>query len=151
MNSTVQNIVVPSIENSVMLDTNYPLVKDRYFTHYYYIPKKQIVKENTSPPPQEDNHDINTLNSPLSKKAKIEAKAVVENDAMEIEDNSKEVIEDNYSEVDYNISGEETLVMIHSNKLCVVSLSPYHPLVRNNIPIVKVTFNSIEEFSRTML
>lgn len=225
---------VPCIENSVVLNPRFPTVSERYFTHYYYIPRKQLLKTDASTivPLTQDSKQLqehNVLQSvhnisleeeesvpmddcsstltnnkerkiqsddglPCKKRLKVQdgsvksasacehqqldndLKCTINNDLVErmhsgavISSGSSsnsggsttavdvEVLESaevgfaakdslelcakvDPADKEYNLTGKETLVMVHSNKLCVVSLSPYHPIVRDNKTVAKVEY-----------
>jgi len=135
MQPAIHNISVPSIEDSVELDLNYPSVKDRYFKHYYYIPKNQVIKSSEAVVDKDLSSDIN---EPSSKKLKL-------NDGLQqsVKHESEESQSEKGDEKQFKVTGLETLVMTHSNKLCLVSLSPHHPVVRNQMEISKVGFMRI--------
>merc|ERR1712212_891720 len=49
-----------------------------------------------------------------------------------------------YNDTEYlnsvRLSGEEPLVLVHTNKLCIISLSPNHPIVLNKLQVSKVVY-----------
>jgi len=98
------------IEQSVELDVNYPTVSERYYTHYFHIPKQKELK---------------CRNEAVMTTEEMEAKLIT---AQPID--SKEL----------SRNGEDTCVMMHSNRLCLIGLSYNHPVIRQNKSISKVNF-----------
>jgi len=198
-------LVIPAIQESVDLSEELPSVSERYFTHYYYVPKNHLRKfhatnEQDSSCKQIDvgnstNVDLSQTKKPNlhaensdedvsssckkiklddgveeticseqnvansgDRKIQTESKLVTKLDDNSAMDDSSKLMKmdegngerlDETSEHKYDwaamecfITLEETLVMLHSNKLCVVSLSKYHPVVRGNKTVVKVEYDS---------
>jgi len=98
------------IEQSVELDVNYPTVSERYYTHYFHIPKQKEVKCRN-----EDCMTSEEVESKLIPTQTLESKELSRN-------------------------GEDTCVMMHSNRLCLIGLSYKHPIITNNKTIAKVNF-----------
>lgn len=98
------------IEQSVELDVNYPTVSERYYTHYFHIPKQKEVR---------------CRNEAVMTSEEVEAKLIT---APPLD--SKEL----------SRSGEDTCVMMHSNRLCLIGLSYNHPIIKQNKTISKVNF-----------
>jgi len=99
------------IEESVELDVNYPTVSERYYTHYFHIPKQKEVK---------------CRNEAYMTTEEVEAKLVSATQTLDSKELSR--------------NGEDTCVMMHSNRLCLIGLSYKHPIITNNKTIVKVNF-----------
>ncbi|XP_018023542.1 protein Abitram [Hyalella azteca] len=150
------NTRVPPIEDSVPLDACYPSVSERYYMHYYYIPKKQMIRDNTnhnsSIPLNSRITDADSQDGPC-KKIRLDtplpepgsrSSTVNHQDANPNNQSTFPINKDGSYGADLRdncvITGEETLVMVHSNRLCVVSLSPHHPIVQGNLTVNKVSF-----------
>jgi len=198
-------LVIPPIQESVDLSEELPSVGERYFTHYYYVPKnhlrkfhatneqgsscKQIdvgngtnVDQSQAKKPnlhaENSDEDVSSsckkiklddsveeticseqnVENNADRKIQTESKLVTKLDDNSAMDDSSKLMKmdkgngeclEGTSEHKYDwasmecfITLEETLVMLHSNKLCVVSLSKYHPVVRGNKTVVKVEYDS---------
>jgi len=98
------------IEQSVELDVNYPTVSERYYTHYFHIPKQKEVK---------------CRNEAYMTSEEVESK-LIPTQTLESKELSR--------------NGEDTCVMMHSNRLCLIGLSYKHPIITNNKTIAKVNF-----------
>lgn len=141
---------IPSIEESVVLNRTLPSVSKRFYTRYYYVPKHQMIRDTISKDSIVTTHQTKFNNSrPLEcgyenvmKKIKLDDDNMSANsNVMDATLSSKDVIKENkYVKKEYRLTGTETLVMVHSNKLCVVSLSPLHPVIRNRLVVTKVTY-----------
>ena len=90
------------IEKSIELNLEFPSVSERYFTPYYFIPKKQQMK----------NRVLSDVNNIV-------------------------VSEPGQTEQKRNIS-EDTCVLMHSNRLCVITLSYKHPIIQLRKTVIKV-------------
>lgn len=154
---------VVCIEESVTLDANLPSVGERYFTHYYYVPKNQLRRVPVTSDPfiseslQTTEPSINLsldekecLSEVPYKKIKLSEQDAEMVDTKEITSenmcppNANCLIKGASEQVQsvpigYTVTGCESLVMVHSNKLCLVSLSPHHPVVRLGLTVTKVT------------
>jgi len=174
---------IPSIEASVDLTQPSASVSERYYTHYYFIPKYQLLRPR---PAHTTPQETSTSGSPVTtspnntdadvakpsckdarahhddgadadqdkpnKKRKLSSSEQQPDDSAGCADDSAGCADEEISErlratatlqeaPEYRISGQETLVMAHSNKLCLVTLSPLHPIVRRGLTVTEVQFS----------
>jgi len=183
---------IPSIEASVDLTQPSASVSERYYTHYYFIPKYQLLRPR---PAHTTPQETSTAGLPMAtspnnteadvakpsckdarahhddgadgdqdkpnKKRKLSSSEQYPDDSAGCADDSAGCADDSAGCADeeiserlrataslqeaeapeYRLSGEETLVMAHSNKLCLVSLSPLHPIVRRGLTVTEVQFS----------
>ncbi|CAL4075961.1 unnamed protein product, partial [Meganyctiphanes norvegica] len=95
------------IEESVELDVNYPTVSERYYTHYYHIPKQ--------------------------KESKCHNEAYMTSEEVEAKLSSAQPLDSK----ELSRNGEDTCVMMHSNRLCLIGLSDKHPIITKSKTIAK--------------
>ena len=116
------------IEETVKLDRNYPRVSERYFTEYYFIPNeksKSGCNENGSDDKGSEN--CHSENSTLDDDAEVATKEHAISEEKNKDDDSS--LKDGL---------EHTCVLMHSNKLCLLTLSHYHPVLAERKEIAKV-------------
>merc|ERR1712183_1062608 len=153
---------IPPIELSVDLSEDLPSVGDRYYSYYYYVAKNQLRKKLNDPVDQDDSApkrikmDESSIlidsAAELLDQSKITENSqnlsnIAENgrDQSEMNGNGQKQskIKENIQKYDWEnmeckVTGEEPLIMVHTNKLCVISLSKYHPIVSNALKVAKV-------------
>jgi len=179
---------IPSIEASVDLTQPSASVSERYYTHYYFIPKYQLLRprpahttpQETSTSGSPTTTSLNNTEADVAKPSCKDARPHHDDGAEGGQDkpNKKRKLSSSEQQPDdsaacadeeiserlratatlqeapeyrisgqetlapeYRISGQETLVMAHSNKLCLVSLSPLHSIVRRGLTVTEVQFS----------
>jgi len=110
VNSVIKMTLYKPIEESVELDVNYPTVSERYYTHYYHIPKQ--------------------------KESKCHNEAYMTSEEVEAKLSSAQPLDSK----ELSRNGEDTCVMMHSNRLCLIGLSDKHPIITKSKTIAKVNF-----------
>ncbi|XP_076055861.1 protein Abitram-like isoform X1 [Oratosquilla oratoria] len=119
------------IEKSVELTINYPRVSDRYFTKYYAVPKAKIN--------QEGKEGENCLvkeektNNPDEKASSSEGERTSKSTDQEIQSSKSCVYSENRA--------ADVCIMMHSNRLCVVTVSHLHPIIADGKIVTKVNFD----------
>ncbi|XP_064091271.1 protein Abitram-like [Macrobrachium nipponense] len=114
------------IEKTVELDRNYPRVSDRYFSEYYFMPAEKN---------KEGNGDEKFEKS-------------TEDTVKEDESTEDQPINGGRNGEDGTFQNDNhTCVLIHSNKLCLITLSHHHPVLSEKKDIVKVNFD-VGKFNR---
>ncbi|XP_066940305.1 protein Abitram-like isoform X1 [Macrobrachium rosenbergii] len=114
------------IEKTVELDRNYPRVSDRYFSEYYFVPAEKNKEGNGDEKCEKSTEDT------MKEDETTEDQPI--NGGRNGEDNTFQ--NDNH-----------TCVLIHSNKLCLITLSHHHPVLSEKKDIVKVNFD-VGKFNR---
>lgn len=138
------DFVEPPIEETIELNRNYPRVFERYFTEYYYIP----TENNKLEPCKEDNSDGKVNEKPSSEKVLINDNSMVEGEGggddggVASEKNEEETVS---IPPDDNL--DHTCVLVHSNKLCLLTISHHHPILSKRKEITKINYN-VGKFNR---
>ncbi|KAK7079125.1 hypothetical protein SK128_014248 [Halocaridina rubra] len=118
----MMQFVEPSIEETVDLNCDYPRVSERYFTEYFYVPSEKHKLEDRT------KSEVSSAESNESVK-KLSLDSVACDDK-----GSKD-------------SFEHTCVLVHSNKLCLLSISHYHPIITGKKEVTKISFD-VGKFNR---
>ena len=147
------------IEDTVDLNLKYPSVIERYWTKHYFIPK-----EKKKPDTNGDDKGTKTTNGGVEESTESVIKDNGEKETiekMEIESNGAEKKDDKVTDLQDNdrlspneegVTGQQghkttyssldnsghVCVMIHTNKICLVTLSPKHPALAPGQEITKV-------------
>jgi len=126
------------IEESVTLDCNYPSFSERYFTNYYFIPK-DLSKPETG---GGDEKIVNGKNN---------------SECENPQDNGEEVSQEKENAVESKVDVKASLpspdntghtcVMVHTNKLCLLTISHRHPVLAEKKEITKINFD-VGKFNR---
>lgn len=137
----MSNVVDP-IEETVVLDLKYPSVSKRYFTKYYFIPKERKKVENVSnlSNVDQDSPDelSNTETNPLN----------VNSEETSFQSHEYGFAKLNEEQISSNPdSSGHTCVMVHTNKLCLITLSHVHPILAEKKEITEVSYN-VGKFNR---
>ncbi|XP_068236531.1 protein Abitram [Palaemon carinicauda] len=121
------NLVELPIEKTIELDRNYPRVSERYFSEYFFIPTEKN---------KEGNGDGKGEKS-------------VEDDRPKEDESTEDQCVDGGRNGDDNTfqDNNHTCVLIHSNKLCLLTLSHHHPVLSEKKNIVKIDFD-VGKFNR---
>ena len=133
------------IEDTVDLNLQYPSVSERYWTKYYFVPKERKK-------PGSNGEEKESTNE-----GGKETEKGVENAMKEDDDTEKMDVDSNHTEKDDRLcaAGEGTTehpkmtyssldssghvcVMVHTNKLCLVTLSAKHPALAPGQEITQV-------------
>lgn len=132
----MMSFVEGHIEETVKLDLNYPSVSERYFTKYYFVPKEKKKIENFNGKDILGNGDQDSTveeNSTETAELNVNIGAITpsghENGLAK--KNSERVV----SSPD---SSGHTCVMVHTNKLCLITLSHRHPVLARKKKITEV-------------
>lgn len=155
------------IEDTVDLDVNYPSVTERYWTKYYFIPK-----EKRKPGSNGDETETRTADGETEEGSESIVKGDGEEtvEKMDIESSCVEEEKDDKTteapREDGRLSPKQegvvgngrtasygpdssghVCVMVHTNKLCLVTLSPKHPALAPGQEITQVSYE-VGKFNR---
>lgn len=130
------------IEETVELNLEYPSVSERYFTKYYFVPKEKKKIENSN------GYDI-LGNGGQNLSADIETTSLNVGIRYTIpsSDESGSAKEKNERLVSSPDNWEHTCVMVHTNKLCLITLSHHHPVLARKKKITKISYD-VGRFNR---
>lgn len=118
------------IEESVVLDHNYPSVSERYFTNYYFIPD-DLSKSNSASGYEKSENGKNCTEN-------INSQDTMEEATPGDKENSDTFEEEKESLPSPDKTGH-TCVMVHTNKLCLLTLSHRHPVLAEKKEITDVS------------
>lgn len=142
------------IEESVEMTRTYPSVTERYFTKYYYIPKEKKKPESSV-----DNGSQNCFIKEGNVKEEDESNCEgVQHPDIEDDVDEEDVIKynpvnsENETKKRYGVrsplnSSGHTCVMVHTNKLCLVTLSHNHPILAQKKEVTQVSYE-VGKFNR---
>ncbi|XP_042222182.1 protein Abitram-like [Homarus americanus] len=138
------SVVEGPIEETVALDLKYPSVSERYFTKYYFIPKEKKKVENAS-----GNNVLacEVDQDTASEQSGNESTALKENNRRSYPQNNE-----NSSAREERVSSQpdnsgHTCVMVHTNKLCLITLSHRHPVLAEKKEIAQISYD-VGKFNR---
>ncbi|XP_063848749.1 protein Abitram-like [Scylla paramamosain] len=143
------------IEDTVDLNLQYPSVSERYWTKYYFIPKERKKPGSSG----EEKGSMNEGTGETEKGMENVMKEDDETEKMDVDSNHTEEKDDRlclpregtaehpkmtYSSLD---SSGHVCVMVHTNKLCLVTLSDRHPALAPGQEITQVSYE-VGKFNR---
>ncbi|MPC39255.1 Protein Simiate [Portunus trituberculatus] len=142
------------IEDTVDLNLQYPSVSERYWTKYYFIPKEKKK-------PGTNGEEKGSTKEGGGEMEKGMENAMKEDDTekMDVDLNHREEKDDRlcpagegtagHSKMTYSSldSSGHVCVMVHTNKLCLVTLSARHPALAPGQEITQVSYE-VGKFNR---
>lgn len=136
------SFVEGSIEETVMLDLKYPSVSERYFTKYYFIPKERKRIENCNILINDEDQDSSAENS----NNETDSNVIIEEKGLHRHQSGSLNLGEEQVSSSPDSSGH-TCVMVHTNKLCLITLSHRHPVLAEKKEITEVSY-SVGKFNR---
>lgn len=134
------SVVEGPIEETVELNLEYPSVSERYFTKYYFIPKERKKAEtssNGSNGVANETEQSSSAEPEKGTKDEDSRNAMDERSSPLIQEEKKERVKFKKASAQHDSSGH-TCVMVHSNKLCLVTMSHQHPVIGEKKEVVEV-------------
>lgn len=115
------------IEESVVLDRNYPSVSERYFTNYYFVPD-DLSKSNSASGCEKSENGKNGSESMNSQGTEEE-----------VDKENSNTSEGDGEKLPSPDKTGHTCIMVHTNKLCLLTLSHHHPVLAEKKQITDVS------------
>lgn len=132
------SVVEGPIEKTVELNLEYPSVSERYFTKYYFIPKERKKAENCSGSNGTTNEADHSSCVEEDTAEIVSVNVSSESSSPPIQEEKKDRVKYQKTSAKHDSSGH-TCVMVHTNKLCLVTLSHQHPILVEKKEVVEVS------------